>query len=181
MKIADEYQKIDAHAKQLLSHNDLIQGLQRIARQINQDYQNKNLLCLCVLNGGMVTLGQLLPMIKIPCQLDSVHASRYAGKTSGYQLKWSKYPALSLQNQDVLLIDDILDEGITLYELQNYCRQQGAASVKSAVLINKLHRRKYKNIQANYIACECEDYYIYGFGMDYKEYGRNKDGIYIAQ
>jgi hypoxanthine phosphoribosyltransferase len=81
--------------------------------------------------------------------------------------------------RNVLIVDDILDEGITLQELIKYCEQEGVSSVHTAVLVNKLHDRKHLDT-ADYIGLTVEDRYVFGYGMDYKGYLRNVPGIYAV-
>ncbi len=181
-KIKKEFLAVDKNAKQLYSQKELLDKLQIVAKQISKDYKNKNLICLCVLNGGIVTLGQLLPLITCPTLVDSIHLTRYNGKTTASKnIQWKSKPSINLNALDVLLVDDILDEGITLFELTQYCKAQKANSVKSMVLVNKTHNRKFKNIKADYVACNVPDEYVYGFGMDFKEFGRNKSEIVFTQ
>ena len=87
-------------------------------------------------------------------------------------------PRIPLQGRTVLVLDDILDEGNTLAAVLEYCRQAGAARVFSAVLVTKLHERLVKGITADFVGLEVEDLYVFGFGMDYKGYLRNLNGIY---
>lgn len=181
-EIKKEFIAVDKNAKPLYSKQQLLANLQIVAEQISKDYQDKKLICLCVLNGGIVTLGQLLPLITCSVLVDSIHLTRYTGKTTASDtIKWKSKPSINLKGLDVLLVDDILDEGITLFELSKYCKTQKANSVKSMVLVNKKHNRKFENIKADYVACEVPDKYVYGFGMDFKEFGRNLDKVVYTE
>ena len=142
--------------------------------------KNKNILILCVMTGGIIPVGHLATRLNFPLQIDYIHATRYCGETSGGELHWIQEPTISLKNRNILIVDDIFDEGITLLEINKYCKEKGAAEVYSAVLVNKIHNRKV-NFKPNYIGIEIEDRYLFGFGMDYKTYLRNINAIHAVK
>ena len=100
--------------------------------------------------------------------------------TQGSELEWHRLPALSLHGRDVLILDDILDEGATLAAVVAHCRAQRAARVLTAVLVDKRHERKVTGIRADFVGLRVEDRYLYGYGMDYRGYLRNAAGIYAV-
>ena len=151
-----------------------------MANKISLSLADRDPLVLCVMNGGLITTGRLLSYLKFPLTLDAINASRYRNQTSGGEIKWLSKPVSSLEGRTILLVDDILDEGFTLEALYDYCQKQGAGSIYSAVLINKKLQQK-KPIMADFIALETEDYYLFGYGMDYKGYLRNATGIYACE
>lgn len=154
--------------------------LDDLAKKISTDLKNKNPVVLCVMTGGIIVTGHLLTRLSFPLQLDYVHATRYQGETSGGELNWIQEPSISLNDRHVLLLDDIFDEGITLLEIEKYCKDKGAAEVSSAVLVNKVHNRKVK-LNPAYVGIELEDRYLFGFGMDYKNYLRNVNAIHAVK
>lgn len=162
------------------SSEQLNVALDELAARISRDYADKNPLFLCVMNGGLMTTAQLLLRLSFPLQYDYIHATRYRGDTRGGELHWYAKPSISIENRYVLLIDDIYDEGITLTRLVEYCQQANAKRVESVVMVNKLHDRK-AGLAPNYIGVEVEDRYVFGFGMDYKGYLRNANGIYAVK
>jgi len=176
----EHYRQVTEHAELLHSKTKVIAALEHIAEAITQDLSDQNPVLLCVMTGGVVMMGQLVTRLSFPLQMDYVHATRYRGNTQGGELDWIAHPSMSLEGRHVLLIDDIFDEGITLKALAHYCVDHGVKSVESVVLINKLHDRKV-NYQPKYIGLEVPDRYVYGFGMDYKDYGRNAAGIYAVK
>ena len=117
--------------------------------------------------------------LNFPLTLDAINVSRYGNETSGSKINWLQKPASSLKDRVVLIIDDILDEGLTLEAIYQYCQQQGAAHIYSAVLIDK-QINKPKPAQADFVGLEVADHYLYGYGMDYKGYLRNAAGIYAC-
>jgi len=155
-------------------------ALDRMAAAVNKQFADKTPLLLCVMNGGIIISGHLLTRLTIHVQLDFVHVTRYQGATTGGALKWRVEPEQSLMGRSVILIDDIFDEGNTLSAIAAYCRQRGANEVYTAVLINKKHDRKVQDIMPDFIGLEVDDRYVFGFGMDYREFFRNLPGIYAT-
>jgi hypoxanthine phosphoribosyltransferase len=139
-----------------------------------------NPLLLCVLNGGIPTFGKLLTRLTMPLTIDSINASRYQNQTSGGSIDWLLKPQTPLNGRTVLVVDDILDEGITLQAICDYCREQAAAAVYSAVLVDKILDHE-KPISADFIGLTVENRYLFGYGMDYKGYLRNAPGIYACK
>lgn len=172
--------KIDSESDCLCDSVQINQALDGLAIRITNDLKDKNPLVLCVMSGGIIPTGHLVTRLSFPLQLDYVHATRYQGETSGGKLDWIKEPNIELKNRNILIIDDIFDEGITLLEIDKYCKQKGAANVYSVVLVNKIHNRKV-DYQPNYIGLEIEDRYLFGFGMDYKNYLRNVNAIHAVK
>jgi hypoxanthine phosphoribosyltransferase len=176
----NDIKKIEAESDCLCDAERLNQIIDRLAEEITADLHDKNPLILCVMTGGIIPVGHLVTRLSFPLQLDYIHATRYQGETSGGKLHWIQEPSISLQDRNVLIVDDIFDEGITLFEIDKYCKAKGAASVSSAVLVNKLHDRKV-DFKVNYIGLDIKDRYLFGFGMDYKNYLRNVNGIHAVK
>lgn len=154
--------------------------LNQMAERITEDLKDKNPLILCVMTGGVIPTGHLLTRLTFPLQLDYVHATRYRGETKGGELHWLHEPSISMADREVLIVDDIFDEGVTLKAIADYCKNKGAAQVYSAVIVDKRHNRK-TDFKVDYIGVEIEDRYLFGFGMDYKNYLRNINGIYAVK
>ena len=153
------------------------QALDRMAEQITADLRDTNPILLCVMNGGLMPVARLATRLEFPLWIDYIHATRYRGATTGSDLRWMKRPGEPLHNRSVLVVDDILDEGITLHEIVEFCRAEGASQIRSAVLVKKLHDRC-NGFVADYVGLEVEDRYVFGYGMDYKCYLRNAPGIF---
>ena len=154
------------------------QTLDHMAADISSAMADALPVVLCVMNGGLIMAGHLLTRLTFPLEIDYLQATRYQGETDGAEVEWICRPRLSLQGRTVLIVDDILDEGNTLAAVLEYCRQAGATRVFSAVLVTKRHDRLVKGITADFVGLEVEDRYVFGFGMDYKGYLRNLNGIY---
>lgn len=176
----EEIKHIQATADLLHSEREIEAAIDKMAQQINSALADSNPLLLCVLNGGIPTFGKLLTRLTIPLTIDSINASRYQNQTTGGSIDWLVKPETPLNGRTVLIVDDILDEGITLQAIIDYCREQGAAAVYSAVLVNKILDRQ-KPLTADFIGLEVENRYLFGYGMDYKGYLRNAPGIYACK
>lgn len=176
----DEIKQIESSADLLYSETEVEAALDKMADNINLLLADRNPLVLCVMNGGVVVTGKLMTRLNFPLTLDAINASRYRNQTSGGEIQWVLKPKTSLKNRTVLLVDDILDQGLTLEALYEYCREQGASSIYSAVLIDKKLDHK-KPIIADFIGLETEDRYLFGYGMDYKGYLRNAAGIFACK
>jgi len=151
-----------------------------MAEELTHHYGTSYPVILCVMNGGVVVTGQILPLLNFPCELDYIHATRYQGEMTGERVRWLVQPQVSLVGRDVIILDDIYDVGITLNEIVAYCEERGARSVKTAVLVNKKHTRK-AGEGANFVALECPDKFLFGYGMDYRGYLRNAAGIFAVE
>lgn len=175
-----EIKQVQATADLLYSEQEVEAALDKMAQEINTELADRNPLFLCVMNGGMVTAGKLMTRLQIPLTLDAINASRYQNQTSGGHIEWILKPGTPLKNRTILLVDDILDEGITLQAICQYCLEQGAESVFTAVLVDKILDHE-KPIKADFIGLKVEDRYLFGYGMDYKGYLRNAAGIYACK
>ncbi|MDT8384860.1 MAG: hypoxanthine-guanine phosphoribosyltransferase [Gammaproteobacteria bacterium] len=172
--------QVRAEADCLFNAEQVETALDRMAENISDKHSDNNPLVLCVMNGGLIVTGCLLLRLDFPLEQDYLHATRYRGATQGGDIKWLVEPAHSLKGRHVLVIDDILDEGYTLAAIVEHCREAGALSVETVVLVEKLHDRK-QGIQADYIGLQVADRYVFGFGMDYKGFLRNAAGIFAVK
>ncbi|MCF6355539.1 MAG: hypoxanthine-guanine phosphoribosyltransferase [Candidatus Polarisedimenticolaceae bacterium] len=176
---ATEAKEVFQTADQLFSREQVEAAMDRMAAEITQRLADSDPIILSVMNGGLVMGGQLLTRLNFPLRSDYVHATRYRNGTSGGSLHWLRPPEELLDGRDVLILDDILDEGVTLAAIVEGCRNQGANSVLSAVLVEKMHNRT-NGFKADFVGMQAEDRYLFGYGMDYKGYLRNAAGIYAV-
>lgn len=166
----------------LHDQTEVEQALARMAREITAELSGRDPLILCVMNGGVVAFGKLMPQFPFPLQIDFLHVTRYGNSTTAGDLEWKVHPQTTLKSRVVLVIDDILDEGGTLAAIMDYCRESGATAVYSAVLVEKLHDRKCApGFRADFTGLKVEDRFLVGFGMDYQGYLRNLPGIYAVE
>lgn len=172
--------KIRDSAELLYSQAEVEAALTRLATEITNDIGDADPLLISVMTGGLITSSELFTRLQCPAQLDYLHATRYEGTRGSDKLKWITRPSQSLKGRTVLVVDDILDEGLTLAAIIEYCNGQSAKAVYSAVLVEKLHDRKADDLQADYVGLQVEDRYVFGYGMDYHGYWRNLKGIYAV-
>ena len=162
----------------LFDENEIDRAIALIALDIRNDYAGARPVYLTLMHGGMLFASKLSLQVGIDLEFDYLHATRYRGALTGSGLAWLHRPSTPLEGRRVLIADDILDEGHTLKAVRNWCEDQGALDVRIAVLCVKNHDRRVEGIDAEYIALEVPDRYVYGYGMDYYEQGRNLPGIY---
>ena len=175
-----EIRSIESTADLLYTESEVESAIDTMAEKVNYLLNDRNPVVLCVMNGGVVVAGKLLTRLDFPLTFDAINASRYQNKTSGGDIEWIQKPDTNLKDRTVLIIDDILDEGLTLEAIINYCKDQGATSIYSAVLVNKKLDHD-KPVIADFIGLEVENRYLFGYGMDYKGYLRNAAGIYACK
>ncbi len=152
----------------------------RLAQDIAKEYAGRNPLVLCVMIGGLVPTTEITKRLTFAFELDYLHATRYRGATKGGGLLWKRQQDKSLAGRDVLVIDDILDEGHTLVAIRKALEEFRPASLKIAVLVEKIHDRRAAEARAEFIGLAVEDRYVFGCGMDYKEYWRQLPAIYAV-
>ena len=175
----EEIRGVLSRAELLRSAQEVEQAAGRLAGEIRDELGGKDPLVLCVMNGAVIPAAMLLLRLDFPLRLDYVHATRYRSGTRGGELEWIAHPRIPLRDEHVLVVDDIYDEGTTLELIVADCREQGARSVRSAVLVEKLRTREC-SYRPDFIGLEVEDRYVFGAGMDYKEYLRNLPAIYAV-
>ena len=164
------------NASIICSELDVIKAINTLADSLNKDFLNNSPIVLCVMSGGLYFTGQLLPKLKFSLELDYVHATRYDGLT-GNSLKWLARPKSSVKDRNILILDDILDEGITLKAIVDECLQLGANQISTAVLVDKI-LDKVKPINADYVGLTVPNQYVFGCGMDINGWWRNLPAVY---
>ena len=170
------------------NHSDCLFTLQEVefqltvlVQQIAVDLSEKNPVVLGVMRGALPVLGFMLPRFNFLLEVDYVHATRYQKNLTTGELLWLHEPHIDLQNRHVLLVDDILDRGITLKAIADKCFTLGAADVKIAVLCQKDIEDFSPAIAADYVAFTVPNAYIFGYGMDCEGGWRNAPGIYALK
>ena len=155
-------------------------ALDKMADEMNVSLSHDNPIFLCVVVGGIVPLGNLLPRLDFPLEVDYIHATRYQNKTFGKELTWKMLPQISLKNRTVVIVDDILDGGITLAAIVKFCESHHPAKVFTTVLVDKKNARIEGGLlKTDFCGLHVDNHYVFGYGMDYKGYLRNAPGIYM--
>ncbi len=175
------------NALALLAEADLIHSeasvqvaLNEVAEKIKAQLADKNPLVLCVMTGGVIFCGQLLPKLDFPIDFDYLHATRYGPETQGGKISWRMAPWISVKDRTVLVIDDILDAGITLAAVKDSLLHLGAAEVLLAVFADKLNGLD-KPIHADFCGLTVPDRFVFGYGMDVRGAWRNLPAIYAMK
>ena len=178
--LPDELMRVLENAECLFTAAQVDQALDSMAEDISAVLADENPLLLVVMTGGFVFAGQLLTRLEFPLQVDYLHATRYRSGTTGHEVEWLAKPRIPLKGRNVLVLDDILDEGHTLAAVLDACREAGAESVRCAVLVEKQHDRRCDGVHADFSGLQVPDRYVFGYGLDYREYLRNVHGIYAV-
>ena len=157
-------------------------AVDRVAVRLSALLAQENPFVVCVMQGGLPYTGELVRRLHCPLQLGYVHVGRYRGTTHGGQLDWIAEPQLDLSGRHVLLVDDILDEGVTLAALVDWANAQGARRVTTTVLVHKVlvneGSAEVRPVVVDFPVLQCPDRYLFGCGMDYRGYWRNLPSIY---
>lgn len=157
-------------------------ALDKMASDITEKLSDANPILLTVMTGGMIPAAHLVTRLPFPVEMDYIHATRYRGSMRGGDLHWLVEPRTSLKDRTVLIMDDILDGGLTLSAIIDYCKQAKAKAVYTAVFVNKLREREPTvDFEPDFVGVTTEDRYLFGFGLDYEEYWRNVPGIYAVK
>jgi len=180
-QLKQEAEQVLANAELLYTAAQVEAALDRMAEQITRDMHGKNPLVLCMMIGAVVVTGRLLTRLKFPLQVEYIHATRYRGATSGGVLDKLRMPEAVIRDRVILIVDDILDEGITLKTVVDACRSGGAREIYTAVLLDKLLNGQKQFSTPDFTGLTVPDRYVFGYGMDYKNYLRNCDGIYAVK
>lgn len=181
MSIPDKIKVVYEKSTCLYTTKEVEVALDEMAEKIQKRIGELNPVLLCVMIGGMVPMGNLLHRLNFPLEVDYIHATRYRGELTGGKLHWKVKPSLDLTNRVVLVVDDILDGGVTLASILEEVKEMGAAEVLSAVLVDKYLGRVENGLpEADFVGLRVDDHYVFGYGMDYHEYLRNAPGIFIV-
>lgn len=167
-------------ARLLYSAEQVDAALKRMAADITDDLSETNPYIVCVMNGGAFTAVNLCRHFRFAYEFDFVHVSRYGSATEGGELKWRVWPDTVLAGRTVLLVDDVLDRGLTLAALLAELARVGVAEVKTAVLVNKRVTGSLPRPPLDYYALEADDVYLFGCGMDFAGHWRGLPELYAC-
>lgn len=176
-----------AQAMAILAAADLIHAadtvaaaVNRVAREISEKLRDSHPVLLCAMRGGVPFAGQLMTHLTFPLDFDYVHVGRYGDATRGGSLTWRAEPSIAVGGRTILVVDDILDEGLTLAAIRERMWQLGADACYTAVVADKMNG-KHKPIQADFVALTVPDRFLFGFGMDVRGAWRNLPAIYAMR
>ena len=165
----------------LLSEDEIREKVRELGGKITADYKNSNLMVVTVLKGAVVFLADLMRQIDVPAEIDFMVVSSYgSGVKSSGVVKIVKDLDVPLAGKDILIVEDILDSGLTLSYIKELLESRGPRSIRIATLLDKPSRRKV-DLQADYIGFSVPDEFVIGYGLDYDEKYRNLPYIGILK
>jgi hypoxanthine phosphoribosyltransferase len=181
MSLPVHIREVYKRATCLYTKTEVEAALDDMAEAIHDRLSDSNPVLLAVMVGGLVPLGNLLPRLNFPLEVSYLHATRYRGGLQGTDIQWRAVSPVPLAGRTVLVVDDILDGGITLQAILEHLRAEGVKEVYSAVLVDRqLDRAPGGLAHADFTGLTVSHGYVFGYGMDYKEYLRNAPGIYVV-
>jgi len=167
----------DLRFKKFITASKLSAKVAALAAQIDEDYRDKTPVFLPVLNGSFMFASDLLKELQIPCRVSFVKVSSYSGTASTGQLKTLIGHDESVFNQDIIVVEDIVDSGLTLQKIMTELKGLGAKSVEAVTLFRKQEARE-KNVEVKYVGFELDSEFVLGYGLDYDGLGRNYKDLY---
>lgn len=167
--------------KVLFTEEEIAEKVKEMGKKISEDYNGKDLILVGVLKGSVPFMAELMKRIEIPCNMDFMAVSSYGSstETSGV-VRIIKDLDFEIENKHVLIVEDIVDSGITLRYLKKYLVAKNPSSVEIACLLNK-HDRRQAEISVKYLGFDVPNYFLVGYGLDYAERYRNLPFIGILK
>jgi hypoxanthine phosphoribosyltransferase len=167
----------DLEFKKFIPADRIEKKVAALAKRIDKDYHDRTPVFLSILNGSFMFASDLLKQITVPCRISFVKLSSYAGTASTGQVKTLIGHEESLFGLDIIIIEDIVDSGLTLQKVMEDLKGRGAKSVEAVTLLRKQEARE-KNIDVKYIGFELDSEFVLGYGLDYDGLGRNFPDLY---
>jgi hypoxanthine phosphoribosyltransferase len=170
----------DLHFDERFSKAQVLRKIKGLAAQINADYAGRSPIFVPILNGSFMFAADLMKLISVPCRVSFVKIASYSGTSSSGKLTTLIGLEESLFNQDIIIVEDIVDTGLTLQRIVDELKSLGTKSVEVVTLLRKRPARE-KNIDVRYIGFELDDEFVLGYGLDYDGFGRNLENIYQSK
>ena len=180
MKGKEEAKRLLEQADLLCSQQQVEEAVARMAGEITKSLGGEFPIVLSVMGGAAVFTGQLLPRLSFPLEFGAIEVTRYNNDIQGREITWRLAPRDNVRDRTVLVLDDILDEGITLAAIEKKLKEMGAARVLAAVFCEKDLGRK-KPVKADFVGVTVPNRYVFGFGMDAYGLWRNLPAIYALK
>lgn len=167
------------HFDEWLTPKEIAKDVQQVAKKISADYADKEPLFVVVLNGAFVFAADLLRALEnVRCEVTFIRVSSYWGMSSTGQLEFIVPLQQVVDNRDVVIVEDIVDTGLTIHQLKAHLRGLGATSVRVASMLFKPNKLEYEDAKPDYIGHEITDEFVIGYGLDFDGFVRNLDAIY---
>lgn len=167
--------------KVILSHDEIVNICEKIGADITEKYEGKKPVLVGLLKGCIPFFAELIKHIKCDMEMDFMDVSSYRGTTSTGAVTIHKDLEVSIKDRDVILVEDIVDSGLTIQEVINLLDKRGANSIEVATLLDKPKGRTVKCQQAKWVGAELEPEFVVGFGLDYNELYRNLDYVGVLK
>ena len=169
----------DKTFKKFISYEQISSSIDEVAKKINADFEGCTdvPVLLCVLNGSIMFMGELMKRLNFDCQIISIKLTSYEGTSTTGRVKQAMGLTSSIEGRRVIVVEDIVDSGNTIVELKEILKEKGASESKICTLLLKPDAYK-KDVKLDYVAMEIPNDFIVGFGLDYDELGRNYKDIY---
>ena len=170
----------DKTFKTAIPYEKISAAIDEVAEKINKDFMGCNDIpvLLCVLNGSIMFMGELMKRLRFDCQIISTKLTSYVGTSSTGRVKQAMGLTADITGRRVSVVEDIVDSGNTIVELKSILEEKGASESKICTLLLKPDAYK-KDVRIDYVAMEIPNDFIVGFGLDYDELGRNYKDIYV--
>lgn len=167
------------HFEEWLTPERIAEDVQLVADQISSDYEHKEPLFIVVLNGAFIFAADLIRALKnVRCEVTFIRVSSYWGMSSTGQLEFIVPLQQVVDNRDVIIIEDIVDTGLTIHQLKAHLRGLGATSIRVASMLFKPGKLEYDDAKPDYVGHELTDEFVVGYGLDFDGFARNMDAIY---
>lgn len=163
----------------LLGRDRIRERVAELAAAISRDYRGKDLLILCVLKGAIIFLADLLRNLTVTAAVDFIAASSYDGDKSTGEVRLSPVFSTDVAARDVLVVEDIIDTGLTYRALAGHLMSRGPASLRLCVLLDKAAERRAEPTEPDYVGFVIPDRFVVGYGLDYRERYRNLQDICV--
>lgn len=163
---------MDYTIKTLLTREEVEKRIKELAKEIEKDYCGKDLLVIGLLKGSIMFMSGLIKEMDLPVMIDFMSVSSYSGTTSTGVINVLKDTDISVKDKDVLIVEDIIDTGLTLSHVKKLLEDRGAKSLKICTLLDKPSRRTIE-MKGDYVGFEIPDEFVVGYGLDYDQHHRN--------
>ncbi|HEY5622525.1 MAG TPA: hypoxanthine-guanine phosphoribosyltransferase [Gammaproteobacteria bacterium] len=178
--VLDEATAVRESARVVAAPEEITDAIERMARWISDTVGTSCPTVLAVMRGGAFTATRVCSRVRVPYRFDYVHGTRYGDEVTGGKLSWPVPPSPNLAGETVVIVDDILDRGVTLADLYARLEAIGAARILSAVLVSKDVEMPKERPRPDFVGLRIDDHYVFGCGMDYKGFWRGLPALYAV-
>ena len=164
-----------------MSPSEIAAAIQPIADRINEDYKDKSPLFVVVLNGAFIFASDLIRRFNGRCKVTFIRLKSYEGMTSTGEIRFVIPLQQNIEGRDIIVVEDIVDTGLTMHHLKRYLLDQGAASVRVAAMLCKPDKLQFADAAPDYVVRRISNEFVIGYGLDLEGFARNLDAIYKIQ